>query len=298
MRPERGGGEPAVTVTFPRVPLFWVDAFCEGPFTGNPAAVCVLERPAPEDAMQSLAFEIGLSETAFVWPEAGGFGLRWFTPVAEVDLCGHATVATAHALGGVGRLEGGRACFSTKSGVLEATVDGDEVEIVLPAEVPSPVDPPAALAARWPVVRAAAGRFDLLVELESEEAVRAVDPAAVELTSLPYRGIAVTAGGGGAAGEVAPGRSAGDAAPDYVLRFFAPRVGVPEDPVTGSAQCLLGPYWAGALGRSRLRALQLSARRGVLRVRVDATRVGLAGRAVTLLSGEIVGEAARRLVTC
>lgn len=274
-----------MTLTDASVPIVWVDAFCDGPFTGNPAAVCLLERAPGEVAMQSLAFEIGLSETAFVWPEEGGFGLRWFTPVAEVDLCGHATVATAHALSGAGRLEGGRARFSTKSGWLEATVDGDEVEIDLPGEVPNAVGTPELLAAHWPVVRAATARFDLLVELENEKAVHDVDPAALELASLPYRGIAVTASADPNGGSSA----------DYVLRFFAPRVGVPEDAVTGSAQCYLGPHWSAALGRSRLHAVQLSARRGVLRVRVDGTRVGVAGRALTVLSGEVTGEAAQRL---
>jgi PhzF family phenazine biosynthesis protein len=272
-------------VTDARVPIVWVDAFSDGPFTGNPAAVCLLERPAAEVAMQSLAFEIGLSETAFVWPEEGGFGLRWFTPLAEVDLCGHATVATAHALSDAGRLEGGRARFSTKSGWLVATVDGDEVEIDLPGEVPKAVDTPELLAAHWPVVRAATARFDLLVELENEDAVRGVDPAALELASLPYRGIAVTA-------RADPN---GGAAADYVLRFFAPRVGVPEDPATGSAQCYLGPHWAAALACPRLDAVQLSARRGALRVRVDGARVAVAGRAVTVLTGEVAGEAAHRL---
>lgn len=263
------------------VPLFWVDAFSDGPFTGNPAAVCVLERPAAEHAMQSLAFELGISETAFVWPQDGAFGLRWFTPVAEVELCGHATAATAHVLAAAGSLEDGVARFSTKSGWLEATVDGEEVEIDLPADLPVPVDEPAQLAAHWPVVRAARGRSDLLVELDGEQAVRDVDPAGLDLAALPYRGIAVTS----------PGEEA-----DYVLRFFAPGVGVPEDPVTGSAQCLLGPYWAAALGRSQLSVAQLSARRGALRVRVGPARVQVAGRAVTVLVAGVTGEAARRLL--
>ncbi|MGH8988855.1 MAG: PhzF family phenazine biosynthesis protein [Acidimicrobiales bacterium] len=273
-------------MTGARVPIVWVDAFSDGPFTGNPAAVCLLERPATEKAMQSLAFEIGLSETAFVWPEHDGFGLRWFTPAAEVSICGHATVATAHALAEAGRLRGEQARFSTKSGWLEATLRGDEVEIELPSEDSSAADVPAPLAARWPVVRAATARSDLLVELESERAVRELDPAGVELASLPHRGIAVTA----------RADSSGDVGADYVLRFFAPRVGVPEDPVTGSAQCYLGPYWAAALGSTELRAVQLSPRGGVLRVRTGETRVRVAGRASTVLRGEVVGEAARRLV--
>jgi PhzF family phenazine biosynthesis protein len=269
-----------VAVTDHPVPLCWVDAFSDGPFTGNPAAVCVLERPAPEGAMQSLAFELGLSETAFVWPDEGAFGLRWFTPVAEVALCGHATVAAAHVLAATGRLAGGTVRFSTLSGTLEATVEGDLVEIDLPADTPAPVATPPALSARWPVARAASGRFDLLVEFDEEEAVRRVDPGEVHLAGLPYRGIAVTS----------PGEEA-----DYVLRFFAPRVGVPEDPVTGSAQCLLGPYWAGVLGKTDLRAAQVSARGGALRVRVVPDRVRVAGRATTVLAGAVTGEAARRL---
>jgi PhzF family phenazine biosynthesis protein len=269
-------------VTDARVPLFWVDAFCEGPFTGNPAAVCLLEGPGSDFGMQALARELGLSETAFAWPEGEAFGLRWFTPVSEIELCGHATVAAAHALAHSGRLEDGHARFSTKSGWLEATVDGEQVEIDLPAETPVPADPPPELAAHWPVVRAAAGRFDLLVELESEDAVRRLDPEAVDLAALCCRGVSATARGGGGA--------------DYVLRFFAPSVGVAEDPVTGSAQCLLGPYWAAALGRTRLCATQLSARGGVLRVRVGATRVGVGGRASTVFVGELAGSAAQQLL--
>jgi PhzF family phenazine biosynthesis protein len=276
------------------VPIVWVDAFADGPFTGNPAAVCLLEHRAPEEAMQSLAFEIGLSETAFVWPEDESFGLRWFTPVAEVDLCGHATVAAAHALAGAGRLDAGRARFSTKSGWLDVTVEGDQIEIDLPGEVPRPVDVPATLEARWSVLRAATARFDLLVELESEKAVRDLDPAAVDLASLAHRGVAVTARADTAGAAAADGEEGAD----YVLRFFAPRVGVPEDPVTGSAQCYLGPYWAAALGRAQLRAAQLSARRGVLRVQVGGTRVKVAGRAVTVLRGAVTGEAARLLTAC
>ena len=283
--PAGAGGERSTGPTGALVPIVWVDAFSDGPFTGNPAAVCLLERPAPEEAMQSLAFEIGLSETAFVWPQEEGFGLRWFTPVTEVDLCGHATVAAAHALAGAGRLDAGRARFSTRSGWIEAAVDGDQIEIDLPGEVPRPVDVPAALAARWPVLNAATTRFDLLVELESEKAVRDLDPTAVDLTSLPHRGVAVTA----------RADAGGEAPADYVLRFFAPCVGVPEDPVTGSAQCYLGPYWAAALGRAQLCAVQLSARRGVLRVQVGDARVAVAGRAVTVLHGAVTGEAARAL---
>lgn len=266
-------------------PLVWVDAFCDRPYGGNPAAVCLLDAPAPAGAMQSLAFELGLSETAFVWPTADGFSLRWFTPVAEVALCGHATVAAAHALVTAGRVGGGGPVrFHTESGELVATVDAGYVEIDLPAESPAGCDPPTVLAERWPVVAAATGRFDLLVELADDVAVRTLrpDPADIAaLAALAHRGVIVTARTSGAASDVGV---------DYVLRYFAPRVGVPEDPVTGSAQCLLGPYWARVLGRTRLRARQLSARGGALAVTVDGPRVRIGGKAVTVLSGTLSEE--------
>lgn len=268
------------------VPLVWVDAFCDRPYGGNPAAVCLLDAPAPATSMQSLAFELGLSETAFVWPAAEGYSLRWFTPVAEVDLCGHATVAAAHALAASGRLGDARDVrFRTRSGELRAVVDAGHVEIDLPAETPQRCDPPAAIASRWPVVAAATGRFDLMVEVADEAAVRAAAPDAAEIARLAYRGVIVTA-------RAARDASAGA---DYVLRFFAPRVGVPEDPVTGSAQCLLGPYWGAALGRTRLRARQLSARGGVLDVTVDGARARIGGRAVTVCSGALSEEVATTL---
>lgn len=270
----------------PTVPLLWVDAFAEGQLRGNPAAVCLLERPAPPEAMQALASELGLSESAFVWPDGAAFSLRWFTPVTEVDLCGHATVAAAHALAETGRCRDHKVRFATRSGTLEATIRG-EVTIDLPAESPVRVEPPRQLAARWPVVGAAEGRFDLLVELADAEAVRRADPRSVDLLALPYRGVAVTARGE---------RARGGADADYVLRFFAPRVGVAEDPVTGSAQCLLGPYWSAELGRAQLRAVQLSARGGVLRVAVGSERVAVGGRAETVLSGQVQGVTARCLL--
>lgn len=260
------------------VPLYWVDAFCDRPYGGNPAAVCLLSSPAPVDAMQSLAFELGLSETAFVWPCPEGFSLRWFTPRAEVDLCGHATVAAAHALTAAGWLgDRHQVRFDTKSGALGATVEGDHVEIDLPAETPAPCDAPQVLTARWPVVAAASGRFDLLVEVADEAAVRDATVDLAGIAALSYRGVIVTA----------RAQSTGPTGADYVLRFFAPRVGVPEDPVTGSAQCLLGPYWRTALGRSSLRARQLSARGGALDVLVEGTRARIGGRAVTVLSGTL-----------
>lgn len=274
------------------VPVVWVDAFCDGPFSGNPAAVCLLAGPAPGEAMQALASELGLSETAFVWPDCGDFSLRWFTPSTEVDLCGHATVAAAHALVCAGAVRGRDVRFKTRSGPVAALVDGDEVSIDLPADQPRPCDPPDALARCWPIVRAARGRLDLLLELSDAEAVRAVDAATPGIEDVPHRGVIVTARAPGSpAGASAPGRD-----PDYVLRFFGPRVGVAEDPVTGSAQCLLGPYWGARLGRSELRAAQLSHRGGTLAVRVEGERVQVAGRALTVISGQVRGDAARQLL--
>ena len=262
------------------IPVVWVDAFCDRPFAGNPAAVVILEGPAPAGAMQALAAELGLSETAYVWPLGDGFSLRWFTPSTEVDLCGHATVAARHALETTGRVRAGDAVrFHSRSGVLTATGASGSVELDFPAEVPRPVAVPAALAP-WPAVAAAEGRFDLLVELDDADSVRKLRPAATELEHLDYRGVIATA-----AGEEH----------DYVLRFFAPGVGVDEDPVTGSAQCLLGPYWSARLGRRSLRAAQLSERGGTLDVVVDGERVRISGAAVTVLEGRVSGEVARRL---
>lgn len=264
------------------VPVVWVDAFCDHPFGGNPAAVCLLEEPAPAEAMQSLAFELGLSETAFVWPVADGYSLRWFTPAAEVDLCGHATVATAHALRTSERAVAGTLRFHTRSGILTAEVETRRVVLDLPADPPSPVEPSSDLPARWAVQATAIGRSDLVVELPDADAVRAVDAGDAGVVAHRYRGVIVTA----------PGDGSGPDSCDYVLRFFAPAVGVPEDPVTGSAQCTLGPYWASRLGRSELLAVQLSARGGVLHVAMAGERVRLAGHAVTVLEGTVTGRAA------
>jgi predicted PhzF superfamily epimerase YddE/YHI9 len=275
-----------------RVPLFWVDAFSDGPFGGNPAAVCLLEGPAPEPAMQALAFELGLSETAYVWPDGDELSLRWFTPAAEVELCGHATVAAAHALRGAGWVDGTVPVrFRTRSGVLSAAFAPEDLVVLdLPADPPRPVEAPPALARRWPVRSAATGRTDLVLELPDADAVRHVCPTAGEIGALGFRGVMVTApGGGGDGGD-------GGGVVDYVLRFFAPRVGVPEDPVTGSAQCVLGPFWAERLGRHELEARQLSRRGGALHVTVGAERVGVGGRAVTILEGAVAGRAARRLL--
>ncbi|MHB1584606.1 MAG: PhzF family phenazine biosynthesis protein [Acidimicrobiales bacterium] len=273
------------------VPLWWVDAFGDGPFTGNPAAVCLLERPADERWMQRLATELHLSETAYVWPvdgsDAGADGggersLRWFTPAAEVDLCGHATLAAAHALSEAGRAADGSILrFRTRSGLLVADVAGPMVSIDLPADSPRPLDRPGGTGTDRPPfglpaepVAYALGRTDLVVELGDAAEVAAAEPDLGSIAAAPYRGVIVTAAGGP------------DGA-DYVLRFFGPAVGVPEDPVTGSAQCVLAPYWAARLGRSRFAVRQLSLRGGWLEVVLAGDRVRLAGRAATVLTGRV-----------
>lgn len=265
--------------------IIQVDAFTNRPFKGNPAAVCLLEGPAPNRWMQDVASEMNLSETAFVYPlQPGGvFNLRWFTPSVEVDLCGHATLATAHVLweeGIVGRET--PASFETRSGRLTAIRRGEWIELDFPAEpLKTAIDDPQeldaiALAVNRPVVSAGRNRFDLLVELADEVSVRELQPDIQRVASFPVRGLIVT--GPGASAEI-----------DFVSRFFAPRVGVDEDPVCGSAHCCLGPFWAGKLGRNELTGHQVSRRGGVVKVRVDETRVALIGQAVTVMRAELLG---------
>jgi PhzF family phenazine biosynthesis protein len=256
-----------------------VDAFTSRPFGGNPAAVCVLDGPADDGWMQDVAREMNLSETSFVQPDPeGGYRLRWFTPVVEVDLCGHATLATAHVLwedGHLGRDEPAR--FRTRSGLLTATRRGDWIELDFPSEPPEPVDAPDGLAEALGVPWRFVGRnrFDCLVELDSEAAVRALDPDQTRLGSIPMRGLIATAR------AETPGF-------DFVSRFFAPSVGVPEDPVCGSAHCALAPYWSGLLGKSELLGYQASPRGGVIRVRPQGRRVAIGGQAVTVMRGTLV----------
>jgi PhzF family phenazine biosynthesis protein len=266
------------------VPLFQVDAFTSRPFAGNPAAVCLLDAPAPEGWMQQVASEMNLSETAFVdRHESGpGFRLRWFTPKVEVDLCGHATLAAAHVLWESGRLPGGAAAvFQTRSGILSARRDGGWIELDFPAtpvrDEPVPPQEREALAAALgaDILFAGRSRFDVLAQVGSEQEVRALAPDFRRLAALPVRGVIVTA----------PSDLPDF---DFVSRFFAPQSGVDEDPVTGSAHCCLGPFWAAKLSKSDLVAHQVSARGGVVRVRVSGARVALLGQAVTVLRGELL----------
>jgi PhzF family phenazine biosynthesis protein len=256
-----------------------VDAFTGAAFGGNPAAVCVLPQAAPEEWMRNVAREMNLSETAFVVPAEDGYQLRWFTPAVEVDLCGHATVASAHVLWEDGHLPAGRqARFHTRSGLLTADRAGDWIELDFPAKIAAPAAPPASLLPALGVAQArfvGKNAFDYLVEVDSEATVRALSPDHTALKKLPVRGVIVTARG------ATPGF-------DFVSRFFAPGAGVDEDPVTGSAHTALGPYWMGVLGRSEFTAFQASARGGVLRVRVAGDRVKIAGQAVTVMTGELL----------
>lgn len=261
-------------------PFFQIDAFAAEPFSGNPAAVVILTAPAEPAWMQKVAAEMNLSETAFLVPRPDGFDLRWFTPAVEVDLCGHATLAGAHALWEGGHLApGDPARFHTRSGVLVATRDASGIELNFPATPDQPADPPEGLTEALGAAPRYVGksRFDYLIELDSEDVVRDLRPDFARLRTLPVRGVMVTSL------AATPGW-------DFVSRFFAPSSGIDEDPVTGSAHCCLTPYWSRKLGRTQFIARQLSARGGTLHVRLDADRVRLTGQAVTVVRGLIRAE--------
>jgi PhzF family phenazine biosynthesis protein len=260
------------------VPLHQVDAFATGPFTGNPAAVCLLEEPASEEWMQAVASEMNLSETAFLVPTGDGWKLRWFTPAAEVELCGHATLASAHVLFETGALPAdGTARFDTLSGLLTADRSGDEIRLDFPAWGQRAMLPPAGLYDALGAVPLHVGLSDgedWLCVLDSEEAVRELRPDMGLLRKIPGRGLMITA------------RASGDDY-DFVSRFFAPAFGVDEDPVTGSAHCCLAPYWADKLGKNEMVGYQASARGGRVGVRCVGDRVELLGAAFTVLVGEL-----------
>ncbi len=255
-----------------------VDAFTDRPFAGNPAAVCVMESAADDGWMQLVAREMNLSETAFVVPDAGRFRLRWFTPAAEVELCGHATLASAHWLWASGAAaESQPITFETRSGRLLAMKQGEWIALDFPAKPDTAAEPPPALARALgaPPVAFGVSHFDCLAELASEDAVRQLHPDIGALAALPYRGVIVTA-------------RAATAGLDFVSRFFAPSVGVPEDPVTGSAHCVLGPYWRRRLVKDDFLAYQASARGGFVKVGVRGARVLLGGQAVTVWKGQLL----------
>jgi predicted PhzF superfamily epimerase YddE/YHI9 len=262
-----------VTVT-----LLHVDAFADAPFRGNPAAVCLLDAPRPDRFMLALAAELNLPATAFVLDAGDAFAVRWFSPAMELALCGHGTLASAHALWETGRLAPTAAArFATQqSGELSATRGDGWIALDLPAEPATAVAPPAGLLealgvqARW----VGRNRLDYVVEVADEAAVRAAAPDLVALGAIETRGVIVTS-------------RASTAGVDFVSRFFAPRVGIPEDAVTGSAHCCLAPLWSARLGAPRLTGGQVSARGGIVRAELAGDRVVLSGQAVTVLRGEL-----------
>jgi predicted PhzF superfamily epimerase YddE/YHI9 len=256
-----------------------VDAFTDRPFAGNPAAICLLPETRDDRWMQDVAREMNLSETAFLHREADGYRLRWFTPAIEVDLCGHATLAAAHVLWEDGLVpREAPARFFTRSGPLAAARDDDWITLDFPAKPVGTATVPLddlAFALKTPVRFAALNEYDCLVEVDSEETVRALDPDIGRLAAFPVRGVIVTS-------------AATSSGYDFVSRFFAPRCGISEDPVCGSAHCALGPYWSERLGKPELVGYQASPRGGVIRVTVRGPRILLAGKAVTVLRGELV----------
>jgi PhzF family phenazine biosynthesis protein len=253
-----------------------IDAFTDKPFAGNPAAVCLLPEARDASWMQAVAREMNLAETAFLVRQADAFQLRWFTPTVEVDLCGHATLASAHALWEEGQLAPDeQARFDTRSGRLTADRKGDWIEMDFPAKPEEQAAAPEGLVEGLGASPKYVGRnaFDYIVELESEDAVRALRPNHALLKKIPVRGVIVTSRG---------------ADYDFISRFFAPGSGIDEDPVTGSAHCCLGPFWRSRLNKSEFVAYQASARGGVVRVRLEGDRVRLSGQAVTVLRGTLM----------
>ncbi len=263
-----------------RQPIIQVDAFTDKPFSGNPAGICILEELRDDSWMRNVAKEMNLSDTAFLVKADDGYDLRWFTPEAEVELCGHATLASAHVLWEDRHLQPGEeARFHTKSGLLTAKQKDGWIEMDFPAEPEHAAVPPSELAAALGVLPVYVGknRFDYLTEIESENVLRNLKPDFSVLRQVPMRGVIVTA-------RSLSGKY------DFVSRFFAPSLGVNEDPVTGSAHCCLGPYWQKRLKRYQFYAYQASARGGEIHVRVTADRVMLSGKAVTVLRGALTVE--------
>ena len=264
------------------VEILQVDAFTNQPFAGNPAAVCVLPTAVDEDWMQSVAAEMNLSETAFLYPHEQGYHLRWFTPSAEVELCGHATLASAHVLWSEGYLAADEeARFYTKSGLLTATQANDWIRLNFPVQ---PLDPVSispelskSLRGLQPVAVAYGGKAEAnyLVELPSADYVRSLQPDFAMMRLLPAHGVIVTA-------------LSEEADIDFVSRYFAPAIGINEDPVTGSAHCSLAAYWQPKLNKSDFWAKQVSLRGGVLQVQLRGDRVLISGQAITVLKGTLL----------
>lgn len=260
------------------IKLYQIDAFTQEPFAGNPAAICLLSAPRDEAWMKLVAREMNLSETAFLLEQEDGYSLRWFTPLVEVDLCGHATLAAAHILWESGILSpNAQARFHTRSGLLTADHSDGLIKLDFPAIAEEPADAPAELIDALGVKPCYVGKFGAkyLIEVETEEQVRRMQPDFSALRSMPGRGVAVTSIS--LSGEY-----------DFVSRHFAPWVGVDEDPVTGSAQCCLGPFWSKRLGKEKLLGFQASNRGGLVHVEIQGDRVTLGGYAVTVMCGELL----------
>ncbi|MEW6411088.1 MAG: PhzF family phenazine biosynthesis protein [Candidatus Zixiibacteriota bacterium] len=260
-----------------RQKIYQVDSFTSEPFSGNPAGVCVMDDAAPVEWMKAVASEMNLSETAFLYPTDDGYNLRWFTPEAEVDLCGHATLASAHILWEQGYLPVDRmARFDTRSGLLTAELTDGWIKLNFPSRRPEAAPPPSGLLEALGVsaVFVGACKATYIVEVESAPILRDIAPDFSSLAKLPVRGVIVTA------------RSDNEEY-DFISRYFAPDVGINEDPVTGSAHCCLGPYWMDRLVKTDLRAYQASKRGGRLRVQVEGNRVYLFGQAVTVFELEM-----------
>lgn len=256
--------------------IYQVDAFTEKPFKGNPAAVCVLDKKVEENWMQNVAREMNLSETAFLISNGDGYNLRWFTPNSEVDLCGHATLASAHILWERGYLSREQeAKFYTKSGLLNAKIDEGWIQLNFPAIHEKETGVPEELILALGVKPVYVGKniFDYIVEVENEEIVKNIKPDYTKLLKVPMRGVIVTA----KSKEY-----------DFVSRFFAPEVGIFEDPVTGSAHCCLGPYWMKRLKKDKFIAYQASERGGILRIQIAGDRVLISGKAVTVMEGQLL----------
>lgn len=260
--------------------IIQVDAFTDIPFKGNPAAVCVLAEARDEDWMQRVANEMNLAETAFLVRQGDDFHLRWFTPETEVALCGHATLASAHVLWEKQYCHLDETLnFHTQSGLLTAKRQGSWIELDFPADqVQIVTDAPSALLPALGISSSlwvGRGKFDYLVEVESEEIVRAMAPKFSQLKEVQARGVIVTS-------------KASGTDYDFVSRFFGPQVGINEDPVTGSAHCSLAPYWSHKFGRTELTGYQASKRGGTVKVTLSGDRVMLGGQAVTVLTCQLV----------
>jgi PhzF family phenazine biosynthesis protein len=255
-----------------KIPLYQVDAFPSRAFEGNPAAVCPLQAWLPDGLMQAIAAENNLSETAFFVAEGGGYAIRWFTPEAEVELCGHATLASAFVVFNELGFDGDTVVFDSRSGPLPVTRDADRLTLDFPAQPPEACATPPEVEAAFGGIRPVEclRSADLLVVLGSAGEVRSASPDIGQLARVPARGIIITAA---------------DTEYDFVARFFAPAVGIPEDPVTGSAYTQLAPYWAARTGKTRFHARQVSRRGGDVTCELAGDRVLITGRAVKILAG-------------